>query len=78
MITARFVDGLKDEIKMVVVIQSPLDLDTVCSLAILQEDVLLHNGCHDGRRTEFDSLPRAAPIKTTPMHLPLPPMFRFE
>jgi hypothetical protein len=52
MIATRFVDGLTEEIKMVVVIQRPLNLDNACSLAILQEDVLLHIGHHDGRRTE--------------------------
>ena len=50
MITARFVDGLKDEIKIVVTIQRPSDLDTACSLAILQEDVLLHMGRREFRR----------------------------
>jgi hypothetical protein len=42
MITARFVDGLKDEIKSVVVIPRPVDLDTTCSPAMLKEDVLMH------------------------------------
>jgi hypothetical protein len=52
MITTRFVDGLRDEIKSVVVIQRPPDLDTACSLALLQEDVLLHMGRRDGRKME--------------------------
>ena len=41
MSTTRFIDGLRDEIKSVVVIQHPPDLDIACSLALLQEDVLL-------------------------------------
>jgi hypothetical protein len=53
MITARFVDGLKDEIKSVVVIQRPVDLDTACSLAMLQEDVLMHTGKRENRRVEI-------------------------
>jgi hypothetical protein len=35
MVTARFVDGLKDELKAVVIIQRPADLDATCSLALL-------------------------------------------
>jgi hypothetical protein len=38
------IDGLKDEIKSDVIIQRPDDMDTACSLAMLQEDVLLHMG----------------------------------
>jgi hypothetical protein len=37
--TAHFVDGLKDEIKSVILIQCPMDLDTACTLAVLQEEV---------------------------------------
>jgi hypothetical protein len=33
--TARFVDGLKDDIKSVVLVQRPYDLDTACCLALL-------------------------------------------
>jgi hypothetical protein len=53
MIIARFVDGLKDEIKSVVVIQRPVDLDTACSLAMLQEDVLMHTRKRENRRVEM-------------------------
>jgi hypothetical protein len=73
MITARFVDGLKDEIKTVVTIQRPFDLDTACSLAILQEDVLLHMGRREFRRPEFSCVSRT-PVKAVPMPLPLPPV----
>jgi hypothetical protein len=72
MITARFVDGLKDEIKTAVTIQRPSDLDTACSLAILQEDVLLKMGRREVKRPEFSSLARP-PAKAVPMPLPLPP-----
>ena len=34
-----FVDGLKDDIKSVVMIQQPHDLETVVSLALLQEEI---------------------------------------
>jgi hypothetical protein len=35
--TMRFVDGLRDDIKCVILVQRPGDLDTACSLALLQE-----------------------------------------
>jgi hypothetical protein len=39
MITARFVYGLKDEVRAMVAMQRPNNLDTTCSLALLHEDV---------------------------------------
>jgi hypothetical protein len=72
MITARFVDGLKDEIKTVVIIQRPPDLDTACSLAMLQEDVLQHTRHREIKRSDFSNFSRTQ-TKSTPMPLPLPP-----
>jgi hypothetical protein len=40
MVTARFIDGLKDELKIAVIMQRLSDLDTTCSLALLQEDMM--------------------------------------
>lgn len=37
---SRYVDGLKDEIRVVVTVHNPKDLDTAISLAYLQEDAL--------------------------------------
>jgi hypothetical protein len=37
--TLRFIDGLRDDIKSVVLVQRPADLDTGCVLAALQEEV---------------------------------------
>jgi hypothetical protein len=37
--TMRFIDGLKPEIKTVVLVQCPQNFDTACSLALLQEEV---------------------------------------
>jgi hypothetical protein len=73
MITTRFIDGLKDEIKSDVIIQRPDDLDTTCSLAMLQEDVLLHTGHREMRRTDFSNF-NFSPVKPAPMPLPLPPV----
>lgn len=75
MITARFIDGLKDEIKNAVIIQRPPELDTACSLALLQEDVLLHAGRRDTRRSEF-SYPSRLSSRPSPLPLPLPPVIR--
>lgn len=35
----RFVEGLRPDIRAVVLLQRPPDLDTACSLALLQEEV---------------------------------------
>ena len=36
--TMRFIDGLRDDIKSVILVQRPSTLDTVCALALLQEE----------------------------------------
>lgn len=63
----RFVEGLRKDIRAVVLVQRPPDLDTACALALLQEEVA------DG---VFGSLPRPPEAVTrsgTPLPLPLPP-----
>lgn len=50
----RFIEGLRADIRAVVLIQRPPDLDTACSLAFLQEEVA------DGEaamRASFNSVP---------------------
>ena len=37
--STRFVDGLRDDIRAVVLVQRPSDLDNACILALLQEEV---------------------------------------
>ena len=39
--TMRFVDGLRDDIKSVIMVQHPTTLDTACSLALVQEEAVL-------------------------------------
>lgn len=51
-ITSKFVDGLKSEIKAVVLVHRPKDLDTACSLAILREEVLQGSSTREMRRGE--------------------------
>jgi hypothetical protein len=69
--TTRFVDGLKDEIKSVILVQWHVDLDTACSLA------LLHQEAETSRRREYgkpDFLFKAKSSSvTTPLPLPPPP-----
>jgi hypothetical protein len=36
--TMHFVDGLKDDVKIVVLVQRPTDLDTAYTIALLQEE----------------------------------------
>lgn len=38
--TTRFIDGLKDEIKHIIIVQHPTYLDTACCLALLQEETI--------------------------------------
>ncbi|WVZ53785.1 hypothetical protein U9M48_004681 [Paspalum notatum var. saurae] len=48
--TTRFIYGLSDEIKAVVMVQRPSDLDTACSLALIQEEAVGHNHRKDFRK----------------------------
>jgi hypothetical protein len=41
MLTTHFIDGLRDDICAVVIVQHPTKLDTACSLALLLEDMTL-------------------------------------
>jgi hypothetical protein len=72
MVTTRFLDGLRDEIKMVVIIQHPVDLDTTCSLALLQEEVMTSTGRKEQRKFDAGLFNRAS-SKSGPLPLPLPP-----
>lgn len=55
----RFVDGLRDDIKSVVLVQHPRDLDTAVALASLQDEVGDFSRRKDSRR--FDSVPSFKP-----------------
>jgi hypothetical protein len=46
--TMCFVDGLKHEIKTVVMVQRPPNLDTACALALVQEEALDSTRCRCG------------------------------
>jgi hypothetical protein len=70
--TTRFVDGLKDEIKSVILVQRPMDLDTACMLVLLQEEAE-GTRCHDYHRLDFGRKCRPNNM-TNALPLPLPPI----
>lgn len=49
---SHFVDGLKDEIRAVVIVYNPKDLDTAVSLAYLQEEALEISKRKEPRRSD--------------------------
>lgn len=57
-ITNRFVDGLKKEIRTVVMVHRPQELDTACSLALLQEEAMLDFSGKDTRRQDYSVFPK--------------------
>jgi hypothetical protein len=70
--TTHFFMAQKPEIKSVILVQRSADLNTVCSLALLQEEA------EASRRREFKKSgflykPKAV-TQASPMPLPLPPM----
>lgn len=68
--TTRFIDGLREDIRSVVLVARPQDLDSACTLALLQEEAL-DQGCRkEFKRTEASPFARSAIIKGA---LPLPP-----
>jgi len=51
--TNRFIDGLRDDIKAVVMIHKPIDLDTAGSLALLQEELTMPSLRRDIKRADM-------------------------
>jgi hypothetical protein len=69
--TACFVDGLKDDIKSVILIQRPVDLVTACTLALLQEEADIARRREYRRpNSHFKSCTQGVPV---PLPLPPPP-----
>jgi hypothetical protein len=71
--TMRFIDGLKSDIKPIVIVQHPKDLNTAYSLALLQEDVSTpsHYSTRKHEQGPFQKYTPRAP-------LPLPPPPRID
>jgi hypothetical protein len=69
-ITTRFIDGLHDSVRAVVLMQRPSDLDTACSLALLQEEAQGPPRSKDFKRTESGAYNKQYQFRAG---LPLPP-----
>jgi len=69
--TTRFIDGLRDDVRAVVAVQRPSNLDTACSLALLQDEVADSTRRRDFCKPDFSSLPKQYP--KGPLPLPVPP-----
>lgn len=52
-ITSRFVDDLKREIRSIVMVHRPHNLDTASSLALLQEEALMEPTSREARRNDY-------------------------
>lgn len=48
----RFVEGLREDIRAVVIIQQPVDLDAACRSVLLQEEV--SDGLHKDKSRRFE------------------------
>lgn len=68
---SHFVDGLKDEIRVVVIVHNPRDMDTAVSLAYLQEEALEISKRREPRRSDGGSGGRSHLRGAMP--LPAPP-----
>ena len=66
----RFIDGLRDEIKAVLMVHKPATLDTACTLAELQEEAL---GLTKRPYRRFDQASNSKPGWGPPLALPPPP-----
>jgi hypothetical protein len=69
--TARFVDGLKDDIKSVVLVQRPCNLDTACCLSLLQEEADTAR-FHELKKVDYSFRPKSS-VSAKPLPLPPPP-----
>jgi len=70
--TIRFMDGLCDNIRSIVLVQRPSSLDTAYSLALLQEEVVGTVFKRDSRRPEAGFQWKPPPPRA-PLPLPAPP-----
>jgi hypothetical protein len=59
----RFIEGLRTDIRVVVMVQRPADLDTACALALLQEEVA------DSLKPTPNQSFRARPVPLPPPHV---------
>lgn len=66
----KFMEGLRDDIRSMVLMQRPQDLDTACSLALLQEETAAESKPNSFKRSDsgtyLKSPPRSATSPTSP------------
>jgi hypothetical protein len=67
--TTRFVDSLKDDVKAIVLVQHPVDLDTAATLALLQEEAELAR-YREFKRPDYSFKYKPTSVATL---FPLPP-----
>lgn len=70
--TTRFINGLRDDIHSVVLVQRLADLDTACSLALLQEEAVKPTWHKEFKRSDGPSFIKPSFIRG-PLPLPPPP-----
>ena len=76
--TTRFIDGLRDDIRSVVLVQRPTDLDAACSLALLQEEAVEPTRRREFRRTDAPAFLKPAASRGCCRFLLLPSGWHFQ
>jgi hypothetical protein len=71
--TMRFIDGLRADIKAIVLVLRPKDLDIACTVAMLQEEAGSAAPLRSHRSVDWSSTPRSPAIPRMDLPLPLPP-----
>jgi hypothetical protein len=72
--TMRFIDGLRADIKAIVLVLRPKDLDTACTIAMLQEKAgSVAAPSRASRSSDWSPLPKSSVIPRTALPLPPPP-----
>jgi hypothetical protein len=71
--TMRFIDGLCADIKAIVLVLHPKDLDTACTVAMLQEEASSVSVPQNFCTGDWSSSPKLPGIPRTALPLPLPP-----
>ena len=72
----RFIDGLRADIKAIVLVLRPKDLDTACTVAFLQEEAGTTGFSRSPHSGDWSASPKVAPIPRTALPLPPPPTHR--
>lgn len=71
--TMRFIDGLHADIKAIVLVLRPKDVDTACTVALLQEEAGSVVQQRPIRSGDWSSTPRLPAVPRTAVPLPPPP-----